>query len=301
MSSKCIVLFVLSVIATLFSCNDSSKKGSDADSTDTVVIEGNDTARFATEHFTYGDTCDFACVSFDIELPSDRSDAAVNIRTTLYSKLIETCSSYIEDKIEPYKYGNLVDIAQYCGVAVFDKLADAAETQYLIMTAEQRENGEESSYEIVKTPYDTENRIKVTYQDDNVIVFSYFTYIFLGGAHGNSGSTDYTFNIHTGELITNIIDSDKVRDMQSLLKKGIRDYFKEWDPNIKEREIEDQLFIKGLIPLPSLEPSPEKNGLRFTYPRYEIAAYAAGEITFVIPYDKILPFVKDKAKKELGL
>ena len=302
-TSKCAILAAFSAIIAFSACVGETKKGSDTDSTATDVVEEDKGSQFTLEHFTYSDSCEFAYVDFDIELPTDRTDVATKIRTILYNKLVETCSEHIDKKISPYKDGNLVDIAQYCGVAVFDKLAEDSQTQYLVMTAEQRENGEdESSYETYKMPYDCNNRMGLEYENDNIVVFYFASEIFLGGAHGSHFITYYTFNARTGDLITNILDRDKTRAMQPLLWAGVKEYFKGDNPNITDNEINEQLFINGsLIPIPSIEPLPSEDGLTIIYPSYEIACYAAGIVSFKIPYDKVKPYMTDKAKKEMGI
>ena len=76
----------------------------------------------------------------------------------------------------------------------------------------------------------------------------------------------------------------------------------QFDPDMSDSEIRDQLFIDGsTIPLPSIEPAPMEKGLCLSYPRYEIASYAAGSVSFIIPYDKVMPFITDNAKKAMGL
>ena len=187
------------------------------------------------------------------------------------------------------------------GVATFDKLAEASQTQYLITTAELRENGEDDSV-VPKMVFDTDNTVRMIYENKDIVVFNYNTYIYLGGAHGSNGNTTYAFNINTGELITDILDREKLKDMQPLLWAGIKEYFKECDPKRTDDDIKDQLFINGsLIPIPSIEPAPMKDGLCLSYPRYEIACYAAGDVSFIIPYEKAMPFITDKAKKAMGL
>ena len=133
-------------------------------------------------------------------------------------------------------------------------------------------------------------------------MFYFTSEIFLGGAHGSHYVTYYTFNAKTGDLITHILDRDKTSAMQPLLWEGIKDYFKGDDPNMTDSEIKEQLFTNGsLIPIPSIEPVPSEDGLTLIYPRYEIACYAAGLVSFKIPYDKVKPYMTDKAKKEMGI
>ena len=56
----------------------------------------------------------------------------------------------------------------------------------------------------------------------------------------------------------------------------------------------------GIVPLPSWTPYPGEDGLVFVYQQYEIASYAAGMPSFVIPYDRIQPFLTEEARRILS-
>ena len=57
------------------------------------------------------------------------------------------------------------------------------------------------------------------------------------------------------------------------------------------------LQIEGeIIPLPANQPYLTPKGVAIEYKQYEIACYAAGMPSFVIPYDKARPFMTPEAK-----
>lgn len=304
-SLKNALLLVSIAGALLSSCSGNTQSDSDTDSTNISQTEDQFESQFTLQQFKYADSCEYAYVTCDVELPVNSSSVADKIRAFLCNELVKTSSNYAETKIKPYKDGNLVDIAQYCGVVLFDKLSEDSETQYLTSITENHENEEgdyEESLSTYKMTFGSEQNMTLAYENKNIVVFSHNSSIFLGGAHGAYYSKTYTFNAKTGEYITNILDKNKVKEMQPLLLAGIKKYFKELDPDFNDENVKEQLFIQGsVIPLPKAEPSPEAKGLRLTYECYEIAAYAAGEVSFVIPYDKVTPYLTKKAKQKLGL
>lgn len=50
------------------------------------------------------------------------------------------------------------------------------------------------------------------------------------------------------------------------------------------------------IPLPAWAPYLTHQGVAFAYQQYEIAPYAAGIISFIIPYEKIMPYLVPEIK-----
>ena len=72
--------------------------------------------------------------------------------------------------------------------------------------------------------------------------------------------------------------------MQDVIKKGLKKYF---EVNTDE-ELENSLSLENtyLLPLPATPPVFTKEGVLFTYQQYEIAAYAAGLPSFIVPYNE---------------
>ena len=84
-----------------------------------------------------------------------------------------------------------------------------------------------------------------------------------------------------------------------LIKEGVRSYFAEFETDVKTDEALKDMLIGvediNRIPLPSAAPYFTKEGLSFVYQQYEIAPYAAGMVSFNIPYAKIRPFLTKDA------
>jgi hypothetical protein len=138
---------------------------------------------------------------------------------------------------------------------------------------------------------------------------------YTGGAHGMAGhigrtfrksdghamgyETDYDekFNIvHKGD---NLLKDTKSPALYALIKAGVMEYFKACGQAMAdEAELADFLQVDDVnrIPLPANAPYLTKTGVVFCYTQYEIAPYAAGMITFEIPFAKISPFLTDEAK-----
>ena len=149
----------------------------------------------------------------------------------------------------------------------------------------------------------------------------YITYMsnaegFMGGAHGYAIATGQTFRKSDGKRIGYETEYDQATetfhqkdqtlfsDPQSpklfaLIKEGVRSYFAEFETDVKTDEALKDLLIGvediNRIPLPSAAPYFTKEGLSFVYQQYEIAPYAAGMVSFNIPYAKIRPFLTKDA------
>ena len=129
----------------------------------------------------------------------------------------------------------------------------------------------------------------------------YVTYLstyseYQGGAHGISYETGVTFDKATGRRLgwDLLKDTDK-RGFHLLLKEGLRQYFQSMDIEVgTDEQLKDMLYTDDDIdnlPLPSCPPYLTEKGLVFNYQQYEIAAYAAGILTFTIGYDRLRPYL----------
>ena len=139
---------------------------------------------------------------------------------------------------------------------------------------------------------------------------------YTGGAHGMAVHVGRTFRKSDGKLIGYETDYDKetfavlrkdnnlLADTESaklyaLIKAGVLSYFKKYDQEMADdEELADFLQVDDInrIPLPANTPYLTDKGVVFLYTQYEIAPYAAGMITFEIPYAEISPFLTDEAK-----
>lgn len=142
-----------------------------------------------------------------------------------------------------------------------------------------------------------ESSIKITrdYENSNVITFCYNSYENAGGAHGGSVSSGMTFRKSDGRRIDwSLFTTVK---MQSILSNGLKEYF---EINTDE-ELKDHLSLTETyyIPMPNTPPLFTKKGILVIYQQYEIAPYAAGMPSFIIPYKDAKKMLNNTGKKLL--
>jgi len=138
---------------------------------------------------------------------------------------------------------------------------------------------------------------------DSFVTFCRTSYSYEGGAHGITLMETPTFVRSSGKLLSVVVDTLQLEAMQPLLAEGVCEYFKECGDTITTEELSDYLFsesfVNGMIPLPAVTLALTEEGVLFTYNQYEIAPYAAGIITFTIPYEKMQPFLTEQVKNLL--
>jgi hypothetical protein len=137
---------------------------------------------------------------------------------------------------------------------------------------------------------------------------------YTGGAHGMAVHVGRTFRKGDGRAIgyetdmddhfnvehkdDNLFANTESPALYKLIKAGVHSYFKACgQPMADDTELADFLQVDNVnrIPLPGNAPYWTKTGIVFCYTQYEIAPYAAGMITFEIPYDRIREFLTDEA------
>ena len=140
----------------------------------------------------------------------------------------------------------------------------------------------------------SETEIRYLYETDKFVTYEYKKYEDMGGAHGGTVITGMTFRKSDGRRV----DWDLfTRSMQDVIKKGLKKYF---EANTDE-EMEKFLSLEHtyLLPLPANPPVFVKEGVSFTYQQYEIAAYAAGLPSFILPYDEAKALMNTTGKNLL--
>ena len=122
------------------------------------------------------------------------------------------------------------------------------------------------------------------------------------GTHREVCIDRLTFDKQDGHLVEQMLDRSRVQEMQTILEDGLIRYYDEMDVKVERSELKEQLFIEdNTIPLPAWEPFPSKDGLVFTYQQYEIASYAEGMPSFVVPFAEIAPFMTPDARRICGI
>ena len=127
----------------------------------------------------------------------------------------------------------------------------------------------------------SETEIHFLYETDKFVTYEMKKYEDMGGAHGGTFISGMTFRKSDGRRVEWDLFT---KSMQDVIKKGLKKYF---EVNTDE-ELENSLSLENtyMLPLPATPPVFTKEGVMFTYQQYEIAAYAAGLPSFIVPYDE---------------
>lgn len=138
-------------------------------------------------------------------------------------------------------------------------------------------------------------RLTLAADTEKYLTYEVNSYVYLGGAHGST--YNYSFNIsrESGSKVTGIVKPESLEKMQPLLRAGVLSYFREFDSEVNEDNLQSYLLLEGeTIPLPGCIYLSDK-GVNFVYQQYEIAPYAAGLVSFTIPTADIRPYLTAEA------
>lgn len=143
---------------------------------------------------------------------------------------------------------------------------------------------------------DGENNFSISkvYETEQFITLEAETYWFGGGAHGGSSLMGATFRKSDGRKF----DKSMIGNNKLLRKELIRGLIKALEVSNKEElsgvlqcsaidgydDVDTRL---ALLPLPEADPWLTKKGMQLVYQQYEIAPYAAGSPSVLIPLAKL--------------
>lgn len=135
-------------------------------------------------------------------------------------------------------------------------------------------------------------RIRKIYETDLLVTYQYEMEGYFGGAHGARAVQGVTFRKVDGRRMDwSIFLPDKSWEVQKLITKAIqKDYFEIED----DKEFHDALLIgeyEDILPRPQTCPVYVKDGLSIIYQQYEVAPYAAGMPSCVLPYAQVKPLL----------
>jgi len=136
-------------------------------------------------------------------------------------------------------------------------------------------------------------KITKDYETERVVTYLFNSYENGGGAHGGAVGSGMTFRKSDGRRVGwDMFSSGK---MQTVLRDGLKEYFE-----VKtDEELASNLTLTEtyLLPMPVTPPIFGKDGIIVTYQQYEIAPYAAGMPSFVIPYNKAKAMMNNTGKQ----
>ena len=135
------------------------------------------------------------------------------------------------------------------------------------------------------------------FETDKVVTYRLTITLDLGGAHPTTRELGATFSKDDGKQLTwDIVRSDSQSRLQDIVRGMLKDYF-----NAKsDRELME--YLQGVddvtrLPLPATPPFMTDEGFTLIYQQYEIAAYAAGMPSGVIPFERFNPCLTEDAQK----
>lgn len=276
-----------------------------ANNTDSVLDAG-------TKVYCFKDSCEHLTLSVSLELPLGEDSASMQIRDSLIADFTRSASQpgYSEDgtpQIKPFE-GDGKDaqsIVDYYGKAGYDKLLSMAMSDYDDRikfldedTTMLEEDKERIRKDIPMWAFDL--NVSKTTDTLNFVVYDSQIYCYYGGAHGGiTGTGSMTFSKETGSKVEQFIKTDATASLQKLIRKGLIQYYREAYDTINDKELSERLQIEGtMIPQPQRTPCLNATGdsLIFTYGQYEIACYADGMPSFILPVKDLTPYLTPEGK-----
>ena len=134
--------------------------------------------------------------------------------------------------------------------------------------------------------------------------------VYTGGAHGGQYLCGVTFSKDAGtQLGWNIFNLEKKGELVALIKAELKKAFSDGaeEPIVTDEQLNDLLILwdnpetpedelEFGLPLPVTDPWLTRDGIVFLYQEYEIACYAMGRPSVILPYEVLLPLLTDEAK-----
>ena len=265
-------------------------------------IASSSDVEFATDSIGSEQEDSMACVKVSIDWPTGSHEA-----------LVESVRQYICEELatNPTQEGTPKVILFDNGQTAVDTIVSRQYQELMPSWKEAYEQGYGAGM-----PYSYYQRIFMLEDNEQYVTYISRTEGFTGGAHGYATVGGITFRKNDGMRICYRTEYNKEQEiyetkeqtlfadtespeLYTLIKEGVRSYFLEFDEEMTtDEQLNDMLITVddvNHIPLPSKSPHFTKKGLCFVYQQYEIAPYAAGMVNFVIPYDKVRPFLTKEA------
>ena len=145
-----------------------------------------------------------------------------------------------------------------------------------------------------------ELNLQARVSNNKFVTYQEFTHEYDGGVHGYYTERLVSFDhVHKQEIDNNYLFIDNSIDsIVNLLVDEAKKtpHYWEWKPNIRKHVFvtDEQDNPTGEIRLP--QPGLSEVGLVFSFQPYEISCFAAGTFHFTIPYNRLRPYLTDKAK-----
>ena len=267
-----------------------------------------------TEFYHWADSTACAYMTMDAEMPSGHDKVSAQVRSELaglVDRILSHVTSYEEERFfgpfggSPDDVQGMLEYYRDSSFAQIARLSQADADERATYIIEDPDFTDEEKEEMLADfpRWGYEFGLRKIADTERYVVFQSMDYVYLGGAHGGvTGEGCLTFSKKDGSRITDFVYASRAAEMQPLMIDGLLRYYSENGYDTTWDELKESLFIEnGFIPLPAWPLYPAGDGLEFTYQQYEIASYAEGMPSFIVPYADIEPFMTPEAKELLGL
>ena len=134
----------------------------------------------------------------------------------------------------------------------------------------------------------------VEYADDDLISVNFSTDYFMGGAHPSHDTFTLTYDLKSGkELTLASLFKPGSKYLNTIATLSVADLKARKDPDSGESLglLSDGVFVDGAKPTAANYHNWNitKKGLMFTFVQYQVASYAEGPQTVIVPYAKLKP------------
>jgi hypothetical protein len=140
---------------------------------------------------------------------------------------------------------------------------------------------------------ESDNDVTIAYMSPAMIVFSQFSYVYSGGAHGNYGTSYKVVDIKKKRPLElkNIITPEGERRLSQLLEQHFR-----LDHSLVPQDSlqEAGLFENKIAPNDNFYLT--SKGIGFNYAPYEIGPYVMGEIEIFVPFTELKGYLYELAE-----
>lgn len=278
------------------SCKQSAQPVSPA--ADTVAVTTESDTLVTSPAFIYTTKKDSTIdCSFEVDYPQQTDSLAQGVKQFIAKELASVYVPYTASEDAPKGYPLYKGSLDQCDALV----KHYAEGSKRFFVAEQKETMSETTDREWIPRYHCDVKVKKVEETAGYVTYGTGSEVYLGGAHGSYFYQETNISKRTHRALSQTIDTTKVRALQPLLRQGVISYLKDCGVENAEKDYKSHLFLPddGHIPLPACTPTLKKSGVEFTYQQYEIASYAVGLVTFVVPYDKIKPYLCKEALEVL--
>lgn len=142
--------------------------------------------------------------------------------------------------------------------------------------------------------------LPVAMYTDRFVTYTKFSMKYEGGLHGNYSERFISYDyVHKQEINYGylFLPGSEAHVVKILLEEAVKSpSYKEWHPDVKSEVIVKDRKGRptGKYKLP--QPGLSKEGVVFSFQPYAISCFAAGVFHFAIPYERLTPYLTDKAK-----